>query len=309
MRQGRRDGQLFHAVQQGLLQGCSLSTTYTCAKATNDDFTRYMNKLSLCAALVELLLRTIVYIPNLQYRALQLWACSLRGSAHFYLSSSTANVPQMTPSPLAFHSPTPLLPHSDIPSPIFVCMSYPPLPPSPVSRRTILHLLSFTLATNLSHPPTHARQSTSSPPSPVYHPLPCPPALPTCHPVEICDFRVGTGRVVTPDAILTLRWTGRLADRYGWPIQKEDAEQVILQLGQGTLIQGFEIGMQGMREGGKRRLLIPAELGYLNDVKGPLPADFGNRRRLFATVLNARRFKSAGDLVIDVELKKVRLPR
>lgn len=187
-------------------------------------------------------------------------------------------------------------------------MSYPSAP-SPVSRRNILHLLAFTLATNLSQPPAHAEQSTSSLPSPVYHPLPCPPTLPACHPVEICDFRAGTGRLVAPDAILTLRWTGRLADRYGWPIQKEDAEQVILQLGKGKLIQGFEIGVQGMREGGKRRLLIPAELGYLNEMKGPLPADFGNRRRLFATVLNARRFKSAGDLVIDVELKRVTQPR
>lgn len=83
----------------------------------------------------------------------------------------------------------------------------------------------------------------------------------------------------------------------------------MLQLGQGTLIQGFEIGVLGMREGGKRRLLIPAELGYLDDARGPMPASFGDRRRLFATVLNARRFKKAGDLVIDVKLKKVSPPR
>lgn len=106
--------------------------------------------------------------------------------------------------------------------------------------------------------------------------------------------------------MLTLRWTGRLADRYGWPIQKEDAEEVKLVLGKGDLIQGFELGVDGMREGGKRRLLIPAEFGYLDEKKGPLPERFGDRRRLFATVLNERRFKKAGDLVIDVQLKKVK---
>ncbi|CDF33538.1 unnamed protein product [Chondrus crispus] len=38
-----------------------------------------------------------------------------------------------------------------------------------------------------------------------------------------------------------------------------------------------------MREGGKRRIIIPAELGYKDERKGPLPQRYGDRRRLFAT--------------------------
>lgn len=48
------------------------------------------------------------------------------------------------------------------------------------------------------------------------------------------------------------------------------------------------------------------ELGYIREGQEPLPADYGDRRRLYSTVLNKRRFVSAGDLVFDVELKKIK---
>lgn len=105
-----------------------------------------------------------------------------------------------------------------------------------------------------------------------------------------------------------LKWTGRLADRYGWPFQRETDDDLTILLDDDRLIRGFRQGIVGMREGGKRRMLIPGELGYQDEAAGPLPNDFGDRRRLFATVLNKRRFKNAGDLVIDVQLKKVRPP-
>lgn len=54
---------------------------------------------------------------------------------------------------------------------------------------------------------------------------------------------------------------------------------------------------------------MPTELGYEREGQAPLPADYGDRRRLYSTVLNKRRFASAGALVIDVELKRCRKPR
>lgn len=134
--------------------------------------------------------------------------------------------------------------------------------------------------------------------------LPCDGA--GCRSIEYKDFRVGTGSLVLPDSTVVVKWTGRLADRYGWPFQQEADDYSTFVLSRDRLIPGFVQGIQGMREGGKRRLFIPSQFGYQDEAMGPLPNDYGDRRRLFATVLNKRRFKNGGDLVIDIQLKKVK---
>lgn len=49
-----------------------------------------------------------------------------------------------------------------------------------------------------------------------------------------------------------------LPGRYGWPFQKETADPVTLRLtDENDIIAGFREGVLGMREGGKRRLVIP----------------------------------------------------
>ena len=65
-------------------------------------------------------------------------------------------------------------------------------------------------------------------------------------------------------------------------------------LGRDPVIKGLEEGLLGMREGGKRRLLIPSELGYQNKQQVPIPRSFGNRQRLYSTVLNTERTVPSG---------------
>lgn len=177
-----------------------------------------------------------------------------------------------------------------------------------ISRRQSLNILSkisvVTLISQRLLVPTVSVANALEDDEIVFTKLPCEST--DCRPVEIHDYRIGNGAIVESGCTVVFRWTGRLADRYGWPIQKEDAEPVTFVLGRDRLIRGFEQAILGMREGGKRRMLIPAELGYQDEKSGPLPVSFGDRRRLFATVLNSRRFKRAGDLVIDVQLLKVR---
>lgn len=183
-------------------------------------------------------------------------------------------------------------------------LSDAPLPSSPpqISRRNLIQTVALVPLYLLSGPCI-----AESGDEILFTKLPCDEE--GCRPVEIHDYRLGTGREVENGSRITVKWTGRLADRYGWPIQKEDADEVSFLVGKDKLIRGFEIALQGMREGGKRRMIIPAELGYRDEQSGPLPASYGDRRRLFATVLNQRRFKRAGDLVIDVQLLKVRTQR
>ncbi len=48
---------------------------------------------------------------------------------------------------------------------------------------------------------------------------------------------------------------------------------LIFQLGKGVVIKGFEEGMLGMSVGDRRRLIIPAALGYGDRRTGPIPPD------------------------------------
>mmetsp|Transcript_4963 Transcript_4963/g.11610 ORF Transcript_4963/g.11610 Transcript_4963/m.11610 type:complete len:90 (+) Transcript_4963:2-271(+) len=79
-----------------------------------------------------------------------------------------------------------------------------------------------------------------------------------------------------------------------------------------------EEGLIGMREGSKRRLLIPSTIGYNDKSVGPIPRSFGNRQRLYSTVLNRERTVRekealgsdiAGKVLMDVEVIRVRDPQ
>lgn len=83
--------------------------------------------------------------------------------------------------------------------------------------------------------------------------------------LEVRDYRVGTGRAVSVGDVVVVKWTGRLADRFGWSFQREDAGEVAVKVAPGEeLIRGFREGVAGdggsispMMEGGKRRIVIP----------------------------------------------------
>jgi len=59
-----------------------------------------------------------------------------------------------------------------------------------------------------------------------------------------------------------VHYTGWLTDGTKFDSSLDRGQPFEFALGQGDVIKGWDEGVAGMRVGGKRRLTIPAELGY-----------------------------------------------
>ncbi|HEY8861709.1 MAG TPA: FKBP-type peptidyl-prolyl cis-trans isomerase, partial [Candidatus Limnocylindria bacterium] len=77
------------------------------------------------------------------------------------------------------------------------------------------------------------------------------------------DLTLGTGTEATAGKTVDVHYVG-----VGWSSQKQfDAswdrgDPFSFQLGAGRVIKGWDQGVAGMKVGGRRRLTIPAKLGY-----------------------------------------------
>lgn len=79
--------------------------------------------------------------------------------------------------------------------------------------------------------------------------------------LQIIDVQPGTGAEAQPGKTVSVDYTGYLTDgtAFDSSIGREPLEFV---LGVDNLIQGWHEGVEGMKVGGKRRLIVPPELGY-----------------------------------------------
>ncbi len=79
--------------------------------------------------------------------------------------------------------------------------------------------------------------------------------------LQIEDTEIGTGDPAKRDDILTIHFTGYLSDGEVFESTYEYENPIDVVVGAGQLpLRGWDEGMLGMREGGKRTLNIPAEL-------------------------------------------------
>lgn len=97
------------------------------------------------------------------------------------------------------------------------------------------------------------------------------------------DLAQGTGPAARRGARLTVHYTGWLYDA-SRPDHKgkrfdssEGSEPFTFRLGAGEVIRGWDQGFDGMRVGGKRRLIIPPDLGYgsMGTPDGAIPGNAG----------------------------------
>ncbi|HEX7984740.1 FKBP-type peptidyl-prolyl cis-trans isomerase FkpA [Duganella sp. 1411] len=91
------------------------------------------------------------------------------------------------------------------------------------------------------------------------------------------DTVTGTGKDAVAGATVVVHYTGWLYEpkspqQHGAQFDSSSGRSPFsFQLGGGQVIKGWDEGVQGMKVGGKRTLIIPAALGYGDSGAGPIP--------------------------------------
>jgi peptidylprolyl isomerase len=115
----------------------------------------------------------------------------------------------------------------------------------------------------------------ASEPQPDDEPPPA-PSGPTGARVEpdglrIEELVVGRGDEARAGNRVLVHYDGTLTDGTTFDSSRERGTPFEVELGKGHLIPGFERGVLGMRPGGRRRVVIPPELGYGTQRTGKIP--------------------------------------
>ena len=87
--------------------------------------------------------------------------------------------------------------------------------------------------------------------------------------LQVTDAKVGSGAVASAGKHVTVHYTGWLydpknPDKHGrkFDSSRDRNDPFSFTLGAGMVIQGWDQGVAGMKVGGQRTLVIPAQLGY-----------------------------------------------
>ena len=80
--------------------------------------------------------------------------------------------------------------------------------------------------------------------------------------LKYTDDQVGTGAVATPGKTAVVHYTGWLLDGTKFDSSRDRNQPFSFALGAGQVIKGWDEGVAGMKVGGNRTLIVPANLGY-----------------------------------------------
>ena len=92
--------------------------------------------------------------------------------------------------------------------------------------------------------------------------LKVPVVLTTISGLKILDQKVGTGNEAQADDTVTVHYTGTLKDGKKFDSSVDRNAPFSFKLGKRTVIKGWDEGVAGMKEGGRRKLIVPPELAY-----------------------------------------------
>jgi peptidylprolyl isomerase len=92
----------------------------------------------------------------------------------------------------------------------------------------------------------------------------------------IDDVVVGDGAEAVAGSIADVKYVGSFyesGEEFDSSWSRSSDETIPVPLGAGQVIPGFEQGIEGMKEGGRRVITIPSDLGYGPQGQGPIPGD------------------------------------
>jgi len=89
--------------------------------------------------------------------------------------------------------------------------------------------------------------------------------------LQVQDVIVGTGAEAKPGKQVTVHYTGTFTDGTKFDSSVDRGQPYQFTLGAGEVIQGWDLGVAGMKIGGKRKLTIPYQLAYGEKGYGPIP--------------------------------------
>jgi FKBP-type peptidyl-prolyl cis-trans isomerase len=87
-------------------------------------------------------------------------------------------------------------------------------------------------------------------------------SIKTASGLVIEDLVVGDGATANAGQRVSVHYTGWLENGKKFDSSKDRGQPFQFSLGRGEVIRGWDEGVSGMKIGGKRKLTIPAALGY-----------------------------------------------
>jgi peptidylprolyl isomerase len=90
-------------------------------------------------------------------------------------------------------------------------------------------------------------------------------------PLRFIDVKVGDGAAAQPGQEYTVHYTGWLRDGTKFDSSVDRGKPFQFVQGRRQVISGWEIGFEGMKVGGKRRLFLPYQLAYGEKGRGKIP--------------------------------------
>ena len=85
------------------------------------------------------------------------------------------------------------------------------------------------------------------------------------------DPQPGDSKAVVKGALITTQYRGWLADGSEFDSSFSRGKPFQCVIGTGRVIKGWDQGLMGMQVGGKRKLKVPAHLGYGERSVGAIP--------------------------------------